>query len=101
MIKHIPNILTIIRFIFIPSIVLALVYDNYLLALILFTLSSFTDILDGKIARKRNKQEENNKKTKTAKKANSKPKKATTTKKTKEDIKHEMEKTLRDSKLGK
>ena len=40
-------------------------------------------------------------KTKTAKKANSKPKKATTTKKTKEDIKHEMEKTLRDSKLGK
>lgn len=54
MIKHIPNILTIIRFIFIPSIVLALVYDNYLLALILFTLSSFTDILDGKIARKYN-----------------------------------------------
>ena len=54
MIKHIPNILTIIRFIFIPSIVLALVYDNYLLALILFTLSSLTDILDGKIARKYN-----------------------------------------------
>ena len=54
MIKHIPNILTIIRFIFIPSIVLALIYDNYLLALILFTLSSFTDVLDGKIARKYN-----------------------------------------------
>lgn len=54
MIKHIPNILTIIRFIFIPSIVLALVNDNYLLALILFTLSSFTDVLDGKIARKYN-----------------------------------------------
>ena len=54
MIKHIPNILTVIRFIFIPSIVLALIYDNYLLALILFTLSSFTDVLDGKIARKYN-----------------------------------------------
>ena len=54
MIKHIPNILTVIRFIFIPSIVLALVYDNYLLALILFTLSSLTDVLDGKIARKYN-----------------------------------------------
>ena len=54
MIKHIPNILTIIRFIFIPSIVISLVYDNYLLALILFTLSSLTDVLDGKIARKYN-----------------------------------------------
>lgn len=54
MIKHIPNILTIVRFIFIPAIVLALSYDNYLLALILFTLSSLTDVLDGKIARKYN-----------------------------------------------
>lgn len=54
MIKHIPNILTIIRFIFIPSIIISLSYDNYLLALILFTLSSLTDILDGKIARKYN-----------------------------------------------
>lgn len=54
MIKHIPNILTIVRFIFIPAIVLALSSDNYLLALILFTLSSLTDVLDGKIARKYN-----------------------------------------------
>lgn len=52
--KHVPNILTIIRFIFIPSIIVALIYDDYLLALILFTLSSFTDVLDGKIARKYN-----------------------------------------------
>lgn len=52
--KHVPNILTIIRFIFIPSIIVALIYDNYLLALILFTLSSLTDVLDGKIARKYN-----------------------------------------------
>lgn len=52
--KHIPNILTVIRFIFIPSIVISIIYDNYLLALILFTLSSLTDVLDGKIARKYN-----------------------------------------------
>ena len=52
--KHIPNILTIIRFIFIPSIIVSLISDNYLLALILFTLSSITDVLDGKIARKYN-----------------------------------------------
>lgn len=50
--KHVPNILTIIRLIFIPSIVVALIYDDYILALTLFTLSSLTDILDGKIARK-------------------------------------------------
>ena len=47
--KHIPNILTIIRFLFIPAIVISLIYDNYLLALILFTVSSITDVLDGKI----------------------------------------------------
>ncbi len=52
--KHVPNILTVIRFIFIPSIVISLIYDNYLLALTLFTLSSLTDVLDGKIARKYN-----------------------------------------------
>lgn len=52
--KHVPNILTIIRFLFIPSIIVALAYDNYILALILFTLSSLTDVLDGKIARKYN-----------------------------------------------
>lgn len=52
--KHVPNILTIIRFTFIPPIIVALIYDDYLLALILFTLSSLTDVLDGKIARKYN-----------------------------------------------
>ena len=53
-IKHIPNILTIIRFIFVPIIVLCLVFDNYLLAIITFTVSSITDVLDGIIARKFN-----------------------------------------------
>lgn len=52
--KHIPNILTVVRLIFIPLIIVSLIYDNYLLALVLFTLSSITDILDGKIARKFN-----------------------------------------------
>ena len=50
--KHIPNILTIIRLIFIPFIVLAIINNDYLLAIILFTVSSITDILDGVIARK-------------------------------------------------
>ncbi len=51
-IKLIPNILTIIRFIFIPFIVISLCLNNYILALVLFTISSFSDILDGYIARK-------------------------------------------------
>ena len=52
--KYVPNILTVIRLIFIPLIVISLALNNYLLALILFTLSSLTDVLDGFIARKFN-----------------------------------------------
>lgn len=52
MAKHIPNILTILRFIFIPFIVIAIAGEQYVLAIILFTLSSLTDVLDGFIARK-------------------------------------------------
>ena len=37
--KHIPNILTIIRFIFVPLIVTCLALNNYLLAFIFFTVS--------------------------------------------------------------
>ena len=51
-IKLIPNILTVIRFIFIPFIVIALSVNNYILALVLFTVSSLSDVLDGFIARK-------------------------------------------------
>ena len=54
MIKHIPNILTIIRFIFVPAIVIALGFNNFILAIVLFTLSAITDVLDGIIARKYN-----------------------------------------------
>ena len=52
--KQIPNILTIFRFILIPFIVINLVYDSYIAAFIIFTISGLTDILDGFIARKFN-----------------------------------------------
>ena len=53
-IKLLPNILTVIRFIFIPFIIIALALENYITALVLFTLSSLSDVLDGYIARKYN-----------------------------------------------
>lgn len=52
MLKHLPNILTIIRFLLIPAILIAVFTENYLLAVIIFTLSGITDIADGFIARK-------------------------------------------------
>jgi len=51
MMKHIPNILSICRIILIPVIVISVVTNNYLLAIIVFTISSLTDIIDGYIAR--------------------------------------------------
>ena len=50
----IPKILKIFRFILIPFIVINLVYDSYIAAFIIFTISGLTDILDGFIARKYN-----------------------------------------------
>lgn len=52
--RQIPNILTIFRFILIPFIVINLVYDSYIAAFIIFTISGLTDIVDGFIARKYN-----------------------------------------------
>lgn len=54
MLKHIPNILTIIRFLLIPIILIYIFTGNYILALVVFTISALTDIADGFIARKFN-----------------------------------------------
>lgn len=52
--KHIPNILTIMRFLLIPVIIYFITIDNYIKAFIVLTISGLTDILDGYIARKYN-----------------------------------------------
>lgn len=54
MFKHIPNILTIIRFILIPFIVYAIFTQQFILAFAIFTISGITDVADGFIARKFN-----------------------------------------------
>jgi cardiolipin synthase len=54
MAKHIPNILTIFRFVLIPFIVESLNKGNYILAFVFLTISGLTDVLDGFIARKFN-----------------------------------------------
>ncbi|MEI6190868.1 MAG: CDP-alcohol phosphatidyltransferase family protein [bacterium] len=48
-----PNFLTVFRFISIPFVIFSLVNENYTIGLILFTISAFTDVLDGAIARTR------------------------------------------------
>lgn len=52
--ENIPNILTIIRFILVPLIYTSVINKHFLTALIIFTISAITDILDGFIARKFN-----------------------------------------------
>ena len=54
MFKHVPNILTIIRFLLIPLIIFYIFTGNFILAFVFFTISGLTDILDGFIARKFN-----------------------------------------------
>lgn len=54
MFKHLPNILTIIRFLLIPVIVLFALNNNYIVAIVVLTISGITDILDGYIARRFN-----------------------------------------------
>lgn len=54
---NLPNKLTLSRIILVPFFVAALLIDfplNYLVALLIFVVASITDMLDGKIARKRN-----------------------------------------------
>ena len=52
--KHIPNILTLCRFILIPFIFGFILEKNFLMAFIFLTISGLTDVLDGFIARKYN-----------------------------------------------
>ncbi len=52
MLKHVPNILTILRFLLIPPIVITIAYEQFVLALVFLILSGITDVLDGAIARK-------------------------------------------------
>ena len=54
MFKHVPNILTMCRFVLIPFIVISIFERNYLAAFIFLTISGLTDVLDGFIARKFN-----------------------------------------------
>ena len=54
MFKHIPNILTKLRFLFIPIILYFIFTGNYILGIVFFTISGITDVLDGFIARKFN-----------------------------------------------
>ena len=54
MLKHVPNALTIIRFLLIPVIVISIFNGDYIIAFIFFTVSGITDIADGCIARKFN-----------------------------------------------
>lgn len=54
MFKHVPNILTIIRFLLIPIIVIFAFEDNYIATIIVLTISGLTDVLDGYIARRFN-----------------------------------------------
>ena len=54
MLKHIPNVLTVLRFFIIPFIIYYLVKDEYIYAFIMLAISGLTDVLDGAIARKFN-----------------------------------------------
>jgi cardiolipin synthase len=54
MLKHIPNILTMLRFILIPPIVISIAHEKFIIAVIFLIISGLTDVLDGTIARKFN-----------------------------------------------
>lgn len=54
MFKHIPNILTITRFLLIPLILYFISQGHYVEGFVFFTISGFTDVLDGFIARRFN-----------------------------------------------
>lgn len=51
---NLPNKLTVARMVAVPIFIVVLMYGYYYAAAIIFILASFTDMLDGKIARKYN-----------------------------------------------
>ena len=51
---NLPNKLTVARMVAVPIFIVVLMYGYYYAAAIIFVLASFTDMLDGKIARKYN-----------------------------------------------
>lgn len=54
MFKHVPNILTMLRFVLIPFIFVEIINNNYFYSFVFLTISGITDVLDGAIARKFN-----------------------------------------------
>lgn len=52
MMKHIPNILTVLRVVLVPFFIYYFIQDKLMLAFILFITASITDYLDGYLARK-------------------------------------------------
>lgn len=50
---NLPNKLTVLRVLLIPVFMLLIGYENYIAAVAVFAVASFTDYLDGNIARKR------------------------------------------------
>ena len=54
MLKNIPNILTIFRFVLIPFLIVGMITNNWIATFVFLTISAVTDVLDGAIARKFN-----------------------------------------------
>ena len=52
MLKHVPNLLTLARFVLIPIIIKYIIIQDYIMAFVVLTISGLTDVLDGFIARK-------------------------------------------------
>ncbi len=52
MAKHIPNILTLIRFILIVPIVILIAQEKFILALLFLVISGITDVLDRNYCKK-------------------------------------------------